>query len=233
MSKSKGRGPSGRTGPGKKGHKNTKRPSGRSGSDRSGPDEYSLKAQREGYPARSVYKLQELEKKFRVLPKTGAVLDVGAAPGSWTVFLMRNLKPGSTIVAVDLDPLRIQENASKETRVPCTFVQGDITDPQVRDRLSAAGPFHAVISDAAPKTTGNRTVDTGRSASLAEAVIELALFVLETGGNLVVKLFQGGEEQELEAHLKTHFHTVKRSRPSAVRKDSFETYLVALGKKGN
>ncbi len=191
------------------------------------PDFYAQKAQKEGFPARSVYKLEEIQTKFSVVRKGQTVLDIGASPGSWTLFVLNVLKDKGRIMAVDINPLNLKQSSPL-----LTFVQGDIFSSEIGNAIAAFGPFDTVLSDAAPSTTGNRTVDTGRSLSLVEAVLDIGERVLKPGGNLVVKLFQGGDEQGLIRHLRTRFDTVKPYRPKAVRKDSFETYLVCLGKKG-
>ena len=116
------------------------------------------------------------------------MLDVGAAPGSWTLYVHRELIKGhGRIVAVDLNPLNL--NPVPET---VTFFQGDAFSSEIRQKLTENGPYDAIISDAAPQTSGNRTVDTSRSEYLAEQVLYLAEEQLRSGGNLVIKIFQGG-----------------------------------------
>lgn len=187
-------------------------------------DTYAKQAKKEGYPARSVYKLKELHEKFNLFSSKSKVLDLGCSPGSWSEYVLRNLKSGF-LIGIDLNSVKISYDSTK-----ATFIEGDI-----RANLSflkEQGPFDAVISDAAPKTTGNRLVDTGRSLELVEMIIEIALETLVQKGNFVVKVFQGGDEKELENSLKPYFESVKRMRPKAVRRESFETYLVGLGFKG-
>ncbi|MBI9097170.1 MAG: RlmE family RNA methyltransferase, partial [Spirochaetaceae bacterium] len=94
------------------------------------------------------------------------------------------------------------------------------------------GPYDTILSDAAPATTGNRTIDTGRSYSLVERVIGLADPLLKKGGSMVLKIFQGGDEKELLDYMKTIFETVKIFKPKAVRKESFETYFIGISYKG-
>ncbi|NLK14315.1 MAG: RlmE family RNA methyltransferase [Spirochaetales bacterium] len=196
-------------------------------SRRNTADSYTLRARKEGYPARSVYKLEEIQKQFAIIKKGDTVLDVGAAPGSWTLFTNNVLLKGvGKIVAVDLNPLSINP-------IPHTVISyvGDAFGNEIRPKLIEHGPYDAIISDAAPLTTGNRGVDTARSEHLAEQVILLGAEHLKTGGNLVVKLFQGGGEQELMKQLRTLFTRAKIVKPKACRDDSFEVYLVGVGRK--
>lgn len=198
-------------------------------SRRNTADSYTLRARKEGYPARSVYKLEEIQKQFKIIKRADTVLDVGAAPGSWTLFTNNVLLKGvGKIVAVDLNPLNINP-------VPHTVISfvGDAFSKEIKPKLIEHGPYDAIISDAAPMTTGNRGVDTSRSEYLAEQVILLGSEHLKVGGNLVVKLFQGGGEQELMKLLRTLFTRAKVVKPKACRDDSFEVYLVGVGRKGS
>ena len=202
------------------------------------PDFWSIKAQKENYPARSVYKLKEIDQKFNFF-KTNTpalrVLDLGAAPGSWSLYVLRqygisgNNQRAFSLIAVDLQPLA--KNNDFSGREDFFFIQGDFTSGPVREALISHGPYNAIISDAAPPTTGSRTVDTQRSLSLAEEAVSFASSCLVSGGNLAVKVFQGGETAALLKHLRECFSSAKSFKPSACRSNSFETYLVGLGKK--
>jgi len=190
------------------------------------PDYWSKKAFSEGYPARSVYKLKEMDEKFGLLRKSTRVLDLGAAPGSWTTFVLRALNGGGHITAIDLSPL------SKDVKGDnLSFFQGDLYSPAIREAAQKLGPYNLVICDAAPATTGNRTVDTARSSGLVELAIFYAEQMLLPGGNFVVKIFQGGDQQAFLKKLRELFTTAKGFKPEACRTESFETYLIGLGKK--
>lgn len=191
------------------------------------PDFWAQKAKKEGYPARSVYKLQEIDEKFRLFRKGIRVLDIGAAPGSWSLWVLKKLAGSGFLSAVDLSPLGMKPPFDN-----FMFIQGDLYDASVREALVAKGPYNLVISDAAPATTGNRLVDQGASESIVEAVIEYGLGALAPGGALVAKIFQGGAERELIDRLKTSFAQARAFKPQACRSESFETYLVATGFKG-
>jgi len=197
-----------------------------SGNSYEKPDHWTLKAKGEGYPARSVYKLAEMQDKFRLLKPGTRVLDIGAAPGSWSLWILRFLKGSGLLAAVDLSPLGMTPPFGN-----FFFLQGDLYDPAVRQALAGPGPYGLILSDAAPSTTGNRTVDTGRSEALVEAVIDYADAFLAPGGHLAAKLFQGGGERDLLAALKGRFETARGFKPKACRAESFETYLIGLGKR--
>lgn len=190
-------------------------------------DSYTQRAHKEGYPARSVYKLEEINASHRIIKPGDSVLDVGAAPGSWTLFTHRELIKGKgRIVAVDLNPLNLDPVPPTVT----AFV-GDAFSTEIRKALTDLGPYDAIISDAAPMTTGNRTVDTSRSEALAENVVLLAEEQLKTGGNLVIKIFQGGGQEDVLKKMRTLFKKAKAFKPKASRDDSFEIFLIGLEKK--
>ncbi len=190
-------------------------------------DSYTLRARREGYPARSVYKLEEINSVHHLIKPGDSVLDVGAAPGSWTLFTDRCLIKGNgRIVSIDLNPLNLNP-------VPPTVTEitGDAFSSENRRKLIELGPYDCIISDAAPMTTGNRTVDTTRSEWLAEQVVLLASEQLRTHGNLVIKIFQGGGQVEILKMMRNMFQKAKPFKPKACRDDSFEIYLVGLDRK--
>ncbi len=193
-------------------------------SKRNKADFYTLKARKDGYPARSVYKLEEMQQLHKLIKKGDKVLDVGAAPGSWTLFVQRSiLKDTGTIIAVDLNPLNIN---------PIPFnvksITGDAFSQEIRSQLTAEGPYDTIISDAAPMTTGNRSVDTSRSEYLSESVFYLAMEQLKVHGNLVIKIFQGGGEATLLQQMRKVFKKAKGFKPKASRSDSFELFLIGL-----
>ncbi|MFA5468500.1 MAG: RlmE family RNA methyltransferase [Sphaerochaetaceae bacterium] len=189
-------------------------------------DHYTLRARKEGYPARSVYKLEELQSKHTLIKPGDTVLDVGAAPGSWTLYTHRQLiKERGLIVAVDLKPLAL--NTLPPTVISYT---GDAFSPEIKGKLISHGPYDVVISDAAPQTTGNRSVDTSRSEYIGDQILLLAQEHLKPGGNLVFKLFQGGAEREFLTKMRSLFTKAKIFKPKASRQDSFEIFLIGLGR---
>jgi 23S rRNA (uridine2552-2'-O)-methyltransferase len=216
-------------------------------------DYWSVKAQKEGYPARSVYKLLEMDEKFGLL-KTGGrgsggnsggqhheglfrVLDLGAAPGSWSLYVLRKFKAakspaGLSLTAADLSPLSRQYDRGLFDGDNFFFIQGDITTTKTREAILARAPFSLLLSDAAPPTTGNRSVDTLRSLDLAEAALVYAENTLEPGGNMVIKVFQGEDTLGLLKRIRNLFVKGKSFKPQSCRRESFETYYLGLGKKG-
>ncbi|MDR3173297.1 MAG: RlmE family RNA methyltransferase [Treponema sp.] len=206
------------------------------------PDTWSGKAQKEGYPARSVYKLKEMDEKFRLIPAGGMaggrsdpaapgfrVLDLGAAPGSWSLYVLRRLAGTGFLAAADLAPLSRRYDRGLFDGGNFFFIRGDITAPEIRQALLERGPYNLVICDAAPATTGNRTVDTLRSLELAETALGYAEAALKKGGGLVVKIFQGGDSGALLKRLRGLFESGRAFKPAACRGGSFETYYVGLG----
>ncbi|MBN1685114.1 MAG: RlmE family RNA methyltransferase [Spirochaetales bacterium] len=189
-------------------------------------DHYTKRALQEGYPARSVYKLEEIQNRFGIIGKGARVLDIGASPGSFSMYALKAAGAGS-VVAVDL-----KNEAPPLPGNRFTFLQGDAFSEPVISMIREHGPYHCVLSDAAPSTTGNRTVDTARSFNLARQAISLACGVLVPSGNIVVKVFQSGEEKELLDALKTSFTSARMVKPKASRKESFEVFLVATGYRG-
>ncbi|MDY5683854.1 MAG: RlmE family RNA methyltransferase [Treponema sp.] len=190
------------------------------------PDFWSRKAFAEGYPARSVYKLKEIDEKFGFIKKNYTVLDLGAAPGSWTVFLLRSMNGSGKVVSCDLNPLAKDVKSDN-----LKFIQGDLSLPEIREKIKACGPYDLVVCDAAPLTTGNRMVDTARSEGLVEMAIWYAQTMLKTGGNFAVKIFQNGDQQSLLKKMREIFTTARGFKPEACRSESFETYLIGLNKK--
>lgn len=190
------------------------------------PDFWSQKAFKEGYPARSVYKLQEIDQKFGMLKKGYTVLDLGSAPGSWTTWLLRNLNNSGKVVSVDLNPL--SKSVKGDNLV---FFQGDLLSEEIRNQIKENGPYDLVVCDAAPLTTGNRTIDTARSRGLVEMAIWYAAEMLKPNGNFCVKIFQNGDQQKELQKMREIFATAKGFKPEACRTESFETYLIGLKKK--
>ena len=189
-------------------------------------DFWSQKAFSEGYPARSVYKLKEIDEKFGMIKKNYTVLDLGAAPGSWTTFLLRKMEGTGKVVSCDLNPLTKSVKGDN-----LVFIQGDLNAPEILNQIKAQGPYDLVVCDATPKTTGNRTVDTARSEQLVEMAVWYAQQMLKTGGNFAVKIFQNGDQQKILKSMREIFTTAKGFKPEACRAESFETYLIGVNKR--
>lgn len=187
-------------------------------------DHWALRAQREGYPARSVYKLREIDERFHVVAPGKPVLDVGSSPGSWSLYVLRRY-PSLTVVGLDLQEMRL--TAPERFH----FFQVDALSPEADEYIATFAPFGTLLSDAAPNTSGNPSVDVARSEALVERALDWAATHLMAGGNLVAKLFQGSGTQSLLKAARALFATVKTVRPKAVRPESRETYIVGLGRK--
>ena len=190
------------------------------------PDYWSKKAFSEGYPARSVYKLQEIDDKFGMIKKNFTILDLGAAPGSWTTFLLRKLDGSGKVVSCDLNPLAKSVKGDN-----LVFIQGDLNAAEIRKQITENGPYDLVVCDAAPLTTGNKMVDTARSTQLVEMAVWYAQAMLKKGGNFAVKIFQNGSQQEILKNMREIFTSAKGFKPEACRSESYETYLIGINKK--
>lgn len=192
---------------------------------RSHPDYWASLARKRGYPARSVFKLEEIQKKWKPLQRGKAVLDIGASPGSWSLFALRTLGERARVTAIDLNPLRIQAPPGTVLR----FLQANVFSDEARVFLQQELPYGCILSDAAPSTSGNRLVDCGRSLELVSKVLEMAGEYLAPNGNCVIKLFQGDNMEDIVKDLKSKFREVRTFRPKAVRNDSMEVYIINLG----
>lgn len=184
-------------------------------------DHYFQQAKKDGYRARSAYKLLEINNKFHLIRPGARILDLGAAPGSWSQVAAK-LGKATKIVAVDLQPMQPLPGAQT--------IQADITKPETIARIKDALPEGAdlVLSDVAPAATGVRLVDQARSIQLAEASLAIALYFLKANGAFVVKVFQGEDLPSFVARAKQNFETVRVFRPEASRKESDEHYVVCL-----
>lgn len=189
------------------------------------PDYYWRKSKEEGFPARSVFKLREIQEKYRLVRPGNAVLDLGASPGSWSLYILDLLAGGGSVTGVDLKA----PDRKLLSRRGFRFIQGDFTSGETLAAILAFRPFDVVVSDAAPSTTGNRTMDTQRSLDLARQVLSIAEKALKPGGSLALKIFQGGEEKEILDWMRGRFASARAFKPKASRRDSMETYFVGTG----
>ena len=185
-------------------------------------DRFFEKAKREGLRARSAYKLEEIQRRLRVLRPGARVLDLGAAPGGWCQIAAREVGQRGSVLGIDLEPIPPLPPPVK------TWV-ADAFAPKFLERLrtEAGAPFDVVLSDLAPCTTGVRGTDEARSIALAGRALALAREVLKPSGALVVKLFMGGEFEAFLKRFKEAFGQVKVVKPEAsVARGSKEVYLV-------
>lgn len=184
------------------------------------------KAKKEGYAARSVYKLEEIDHELKLLRARDRVLDLGCAPGSWLQYVDAKLTHGA---AVGIDLLETRIAFSAKVRV----LQGDAFETSIEELSGtpAGEPlrlFDVVLSDMAPNTTGIKSVDQARSLALCERALEVAERALKPGGRMCVKIFEGGEMKQFLEACKKVFATVKVKRPKGTRVGSVETYVIGL-----
>jgi 23S rRNA (uridine2552-2'-O)-methyltransferase len=194
-------------------------------------DHYFQKAKQDNYPARSVYKLKEADKRFGLLRPGQRVLDLGAAPGSWSLYAAQKIGASGRLLAVDLNPLTIELPGQG------LFVQGDVFDKAgeahrlMADLMAKQGPFDVVLSDMAPKTTGVKFADQAKSLDLAFAALAICRECLIKGGSFVVKFFESQEAKSLLDQMRLEFTRVQGFKPKSSRAESKEMFYIALGKK--
>ena len=198
------------------------RGSGRTWRERQERDPYVLRARREGWRSRAVFKLEEIDQKVRLLKPGIVCVDLGAAPGGWSQYVCEQLQGEARVVAVDLLPM--------DTLAGVEIVQGDFTENKTLDELRRVigdDRVDLVMSDMAPNISGNRAVDQPRSMYLAELALDMCREVLASGGDFVCKLFQGEGIDAFIAETRKQFRRVKVMKPKASRPGSREVYLVA------
>ena len=186
-------------------------------------DRFTKKAKNEGYAARSVYKLTEINTRFRILNKGQRVVDLGCSPGSWSRFVLEVIGPNGSLVGVDINP---PEFRATQFLLKSVF---DVTPDEILEALG--GQADVVISDMAPLTTGNVLGDHVLQLELAQCAVDMALKVLQPGGHFVAKVFEGEDAQAFVQGVRPYFEKTKRVRPEAVRRQSREFFLVCTGFK--
>ncbi len=191
-------------------------------------DHYFKRAKQDNYPARSVYKLQEIEKRFKIFQKGQTVMDLGAAPGSWSLWAAKQVGPKGRVLGIDI----------KDTNTPfaanTTFLVADAFEqsPELLVAMQAIAPFDLVISDMAPNTTGVKFADQAKSLELCERALEVIKARLKKGGHFVVKIFEGPDVKAYTDELRTNFDKVKTFKPKSSRSESKEMFIVGLGFTG-
>jgi len=191
-------------------------------------DHYFKRAKAENYPARSVYKLQELDAKFALLSPGFKVLDLGAAPGSWTLFAAKKVGPAGRVLALDIQTTEQEFPENVQFLVHDAFADS----PELLALMEPLLPFDFVMSDMAPKTTGVKFTDQARSVELCERARDVALRRLKPGGNFVAKIFEGPDAKDFQESLRPHFEKVRGFKPKSSRAESKETFIVGLGFRG-
>jgi 23S rRNA (uridine2552-2'-O)-methyltransferase len=188
------------------------------------PDHLTKAAKAKGYPARSVFKLEEIDRRARLFKHGQKVLDLGAAPGSWSMFASQKIGGGGRVFAVDLSLIEVSLGANVE------FVQGDALSLD-NEALARFAPYDVVLSDMAPNTTGNRLGDQTRSFELFERAVAVAVALGAPGSSFVGKIFMGEDFQLARTGLKKHYADVRAIRPEGTRTTSYELFLIGIDKK--
>jgi 23S rRNA (uridine2552-2'-O)-methyltransferase len=188
------------------------------------PDHFTVEAKKAGYPARSVFKLEEIDRRVQLLRGGMRVLDLGAAPGSWTLYACQRVGPQGRVLAVDKSLIGIPLPANAR------FDQGDALELG-SDTLSVFAPYDVVLSDMAPNTTGNRSADQAKSFELFMRALQVAATLTKVGGSFVGKIFMGEDLPLARKTLREHFETEKLIRPEGTRSVSYELFLIGLGRR--
>jgi len=184
-------------------------------------DHLTRRARTENYPARSVYKLEEIQNKFKVMKKKDQVLDLGCAPGSWLLYAAKTVGAGGRVLGMDLSLVEIglPENV--------TVVQENVLNLENSALVDENTRFNVVLSDMAPSTSGRKDVDAIKSYELCCMALTVAEKYLGPGGHFVCKIFQGNEFTEFEKKVRSKFKESKIFKPDSCRKQSKEIYIIA------
>ena len=183
------------------------------------PDRFTVAAKKAGFPARSVFKLEEIDRRVRIFRPGMRVLDLGAAPGSWALFAAHRVGGKGRVLAIDLQPIAVAMPANVEVRQGDAFV------------FEEGGPFDVVLSDMAPSTTGVRFTDQSRSFDLFMRALEVAERTLAPGGSFVGKIFMGEDLPKARAKVRELFRKERLIRPEGTRASSYEVFVVGENRK--
>ncbi|MDO5058434.1 MAG: RlmE family RNA methyltransferase [Neisseria sp.] len=189
-------------------------------------DHYVHQAQKDGYRARAAYKLLEINEKDKLIKEGTVLADLGSAPGSWSQVAAKLAGKSGEVFALDILPMAPLEGVS--------FIQGDFREDEVLaefENLLAGRPLDLVICDMAPNMSGNAVTDQAKSFYLCELALDFAREHLKTGGNFLVKVFQGAGYQEYLAEMRGVFASVQTRKPDASRNRSSEIYLLGKNKR--
>lgn len=192
-------------------------------------DYFFHKAKKENYAARSVFKLEEIDERFQVLKPGYKILDLGAAPGSWSQLASQKVGKQGRVLGIDIQPIKL-------TLPNAVFITADMKQldlDQVMTEHGISPPFDVVLSDMAPKTTGIRITDAARSLELCELALATAERFLRPRGTFVAKLFHSEDFDKFRNDLRARFGRVEVLRPKSTRKESKEIFFIGLLYKGN
>lgn len=187
-------------------------------------DHRTLQARARGYPARSVFKLEEIDRRCRLFSPGQRVIDLGAAPGSWSLYAAQRVGERGVVIAIDLQPITHPLPPSVAVLQADAFA----LDSEIH---AQHGPYEVVLSDMAPKTGGDKFANAVRSYELFRAALEVSLVHGTVGCHFVGKLFMGPDFEAARAEVARHFAQVKVVRPSGTRGNSVEVFVVGLRRR--
>lgn len=188
-------------------------------------DFYYKKAKDENYKARSVYKLEEAQKKFAFIKSNDFILDVGCSPGSFSQYMFNKILKTGSIIGIDIIPTTFKHERFR-------FIEGDIRDINLDEIVPANKLFNIIISDAMPNTTSDKETNHLRSISLCDIIFRNTINFLKIGGHFFIKTFDGRDLNAFKTDLSSHFTKVSTFKPKSSRDESREIFLLASSKKG-
>jgi 23S rRNA (uridine2552-2'-O)-methyltransferase len=188
------------------------------------PDAKTMEARAKGYPARSVFKLQEIDRRMRVFRAGQNVIDLGAAPGSWSLYASERVGPSGHVFAIDIKPM------SQVFGPNVKVLEGDALSLD-SELLAAHAPYDVVLSDMAPNTSGSKFQDQARSTELFLRALEVALAHGKPGSSFVAKIFMSGDYKAAELQVRAAYQAVRTIRPEGTRQISTEVFVVGMDKR--
>ena len=193
-------------------------------------DKYFEMAKKEGYRARSVYKLKEIQETFGVIEENMDVCDIGAAPWSFIQYIKRIIRDTGNIVWIDLKPIDKYSQKHINTLVHDIF-EFDTLRPRVEELIGEGKQFDLITSDIAPNTTGRKDIDQYASVELNIEILKFADEFLKPGGNVVLKVFKWEDFRDLTQEIQKRYARFTEFKPYACRDRSFEEYVICFDKK--
>lgn len=187
-------------------------------------DHYTRRAKEEKWLARSVYKLEEIDKKYRLIKPGNRVMDLGCYPGSWSQYIIKKVGKRGEVIGIDLNA------PEKVTAQNFKYIKGNILDLQIDRLFPESYRIDLLLSDLAPQTTGNNITDCAKSLELAGKALDIAVFLLRKNGHFLCKVFEGEDFRNFQKYVLGYFKEIRLIRPGAVRKRSREIYLLGFKK---
>jgi len=188
---------------------------------------YTVKAREEGYPARSVYKLKEIDEKYHIFRKGDKVLDLGCAPGSWLIYIAKKIRNQGKVIGLDIKNIKKINGFDNIFFAKVDILRAKKEEFEKINKKFGLKDYNVIVSDLAPKTCGIKFVDSAKSYELSKKALDIAKIFLVDEGNFVCKIFEGEMTNNFLEETKKNFKFVKKFRPKAIRKRSKEIYIVA------